>query len=238
MYSSNANWQLDALLSIFTPQFMLIWRQPLMPLPHKLELRRGDASSFQWSQWHPLGAHTYVHAHAHKEDDWQQSISGLLTVPLDDAILCNNCKSMRWHVKNGNGAFVCHVYYYNIPILFYACNSSVYPYGCVCVCVSVWVCVCVCLPYTFCDCVCSFVINLMINRLRKIYWVFAWHCQAASCGIVRQRAAAATTNHWIEATNFRNCYPSITCHNCEVPFQSKTLLGPLRFMQKLPNFSK
>lgn len=58
----------------------------------------------------------------------------------------------------------------------------------VCVSVSVWVCVCVwvCLPYTFCDCVCSFVINLMINRLRKIYWVFAWHCQAALCGIVRQ----------------------------------------------------
>lgn len=155
-----------------------------MPSPHKLELKQGDASSFQLSQWHPLGAHT----HAQKEDDWQQSISGLLTVPLDDAILCNNCKSMRWHVKNGNGAFVCHVYYYNIPILFYACNSSVYPYGCVCVCVSAWVCVCVwvCLPYTFCDCVCSFVINLMINRLRKIYWVFAWHCQAALCGIVRQ----------------------------------------------------
>lgn len=26
-----------------------------------------------------------------------------------------------------------------------------------------------------CDCVCIFVIKLMINRLRKIYWVFAWH---------------------------------------------------------------
>lgn len=234
MYSSNANWQLDALLSIFTPQFMLIWRQPLMPLPHKLELRRGDSSSFLWSQWHPLGAHTYAHAHAHKEDDWQQSISGLLTVPLDDAILCNNCKSMRWHVKNGNGAFVCHVYYYNIPILFYACNSSVYPYGCVCVCVRMGVSVCVsaihilwlCLQFRNQPHDKSFAQNLLS------------FCMTLPSGIVRQRAAAATTNHWIEATNFRNCYPSITCHNCEVPFQSKTLLGPLRFMQKLPNFSK
>lgn len=121
------------------------------------------------SQKHPLSIQ-----HIHTHNDWQQSISGLLTVPLlpDDAILCNNCKSMPWHVKNGNGAFVCHVYY-NIPILFYACNSSI----------SIYVCVCVC---TFCDCVCIFVINLMINRLLEIYWVFAWHRQAATAAATIQ----------------------------------------------------
>lgn len=69
--------------------------------------------------------------------------------------------------------------------------------------------VCVCLPYTFCDCVCSFLINLMINRFRKIYWVFAWHWQAAACGMrhVATQAACGSCNN--QSLNWGNKFSKL-----------------------------